>query len=83
LSIYGGSIEDKQLRVAYTNIEKRGAKTPLEITHLDVFGHMGDVVFRDDSTSSWSELEMCRSGRNDAPKIIGMAKSSKSPLSEV
>ena len=78
-SIYGGSIKGRQLRMAYTDVGKRQANTPLEMTHLDVFGRMEDVVFIDNSTSNWSELEMRQSGRNKAPGIIGMAKSSKSP----
>lgn len=48
-----------------------------------MFGYMKDVVFIDVSTNSWSGLEMRRSGRNEAPKIIGMAKSSKSPSFEI
>lgn len=50
------------------------ANKSLDITHLGVFHHMRDSV------SSESNLEMCPNGRNDAPMLVGVAESFKSPM---
>jgi hypothetical protein len=46
----------------------------------NVFGHMRDVVFIDDSMSIGCDLEMHPIGRNEASTIGGVDESSKSIL---
>lgn len=54
---------------------ERRANKSLDITHLEVFHYMRDIV------SSESNLELCPNGRNDAPMMVGVAKSFKLPTS--
>lgn len=50
---------------------------PLVIAHLKKVGCMRDVMFIDNNTSIRSDLEMRRSGRNEAPIVVGVYESSK------
>lgn len=79
LSIYDECIEGEHFRMAFLNDGKMRAYKSLKIKHSDVFGHMRNVLFIDNCTSSRSDLEICPSGRNKAPMMVGMSESSKSP----
>jgi hypothetical protein len=65
-------IEGQQIKATFSNDRGRLTNKPLEIAHSDVSACMQDVVFRDDSTRSESDLEMGPSKRNAIPMVVGV-----------
>ena len=59
------------------------ANEPLELAHLDLFGHISDILLIADMTSSGNDLEISLSWRNEAPMVVGMAEFSRSPLFDI
>ena len=80
-SICKGCIEGRHLKGAFPTMNK--ANEPLELAHLDLFGHISDILLIADMTSSGNDLEISLSWRNEAPMVVGMAEFSRSPLFDI
>lgn len=82
LSICEPFIEGHQIKAMFPNDRARRANKPLGIAYVDVFGRMKVVVFMM-IVQLVKVIWKCPSGINEAPMVVKVAKSSKSPSFDI